>query len=274
MTRRPSPPLSREDIASIVGAVPKELERRVVGILEPPLPEDVANLGPPTTGSSLFTGEEQRAILTQCHANVLLAVNPLKFGPSLSEVLQDHQGPEHLMLASFTGEDVRAPSFELLSALRRSRVVRELVIDGDGLEDVLNWLPKRLSVLGLPPLERAPTRELWENFWEAVGNHPTLTTVIIPQRDPDTTPPQPIEHQPDPDAVRERLLRTVILYGAIKKSYTLVSVNHDAHPTFGPWGVDEACFNGPIAQLLAANGAVGARAVAQGSCGHGRRSSP
>jgi hypothetical protein len=130
--------------------------------------------------------------------------------------------------------------------LSANRVVRQLGIEGDAyLQGLLPLLPKHLSVLHLPPLDEATTQDCWEDFWEWVGDHPTLTTVTIPS--------QPNVDQRNPDAALETLFRTVILYGAIKKSCTLVAVNHDSHLASGPWGVDEAFFNGPIARLLAAN---------------------
>jgi hypothetical protein len=67
---------------------------------------------------------------------------------------------------------------------------------------------------------------------------------------------------PSPEAM---LARSTVMLERIKGSCTLIAVNHHPHPVSGSWGVDEALFNGPIAQHLAANRHGTARSVLQES---------
>jgi hypothetical protein len=260
--RSQSPPLSRYDIRSIVGKIPCQLAKRTVGFY---------NYG--GVAEHPFSEEEQRDILTHCHPNVQLSVSVADFGPALVDAIGGQRAPPNLRLVLGMRYGVhRARSLarrelHVLRALASNSAVRELAFEGDRFEldqggevdvpvllELLRFLPPRLSVLHLPPVDRPPTPHEWLRIWRPLGEHLTLTKVVLPA--------QPSEDHLRPESrlgngrfpsQEAMLVRSLVMLECVVESQTLVEVQHRVHPVPGPWGLNEPIFRHQVVPVLAAN---------------------
>jgi hypothetical protein len=104
-----SPPLSHYEVALIVGTVPPELTQQVIHLS--------------AHFERIFTYQEQREILTLCHANVQLSVQLHIFLGAHDQVIQRKQGPANLrLLLSPLDEGNRLPLY--LRGLARVSTIR------------------------------------------------------------------------------------------------------------------------------------------------------
>jgi hypothetical protein len=254
-----SPPLSRDDIRSIVGKIPRQLAQRTVTFLG--------------AGGFMidhpFSEDEQRDILTNCHANVQLRVWVVDFLPALVGALSGQRAPPNLMLVLGLhygrpqARSVAQPEVNVLRALASSSAVRQLAFewwcpweldDVPTLLELLRFLPPRLSVLHLPPVDRPPTPHEWLRIWRPLGEHLTLTKVVLPA--------QPSEDRLRPEnrlgngrfpSQEAMLMRSLVMLECVVESQTLFEMEHYLHPVSGPWGLNEAIFEGAVVPVLAAN---------------------
>jgi hypothetical protein len=272
--RSQSPPLSRDDIRSIVGKIPCQLAKRTV---------DFFNDG--DVAEHPFSEEEQRDILTHCHPNVQLSVSVADFGPALVDALGGQRAPPNLKLViglRYGGRRARSLArreVNVLRALASCSAVRQLAFEGVRMElgrvrqvdvpillELLRFLPPRLSVLHLPPVDRPPTPHEWLRIWRPLGEHLTLTKVVLPA--------QPSEDHLRPESrlgngrfpsQEAMLVRSLVMLECAAESQTLVEMEHYLHPVSGPWGLNEAIFEGAVLRVLAANRERTARSLFLGS---------